>query len=116
MPKTQVCLPAAWRWLRERRAMQRKLDEGFAGAQATAERLNYNLTHDVDIDRRILPEPPPDVDPGARALQKKIIEGRAFAAEMAERLNYNVTHNVDPDRRIQPERPRIPVIIRILKI
>jgi len=54
MPKTQINLRAAWKW---RRAMM-KGEEGRPLARELAALLNYNLSHGIDPDRRILPEPP----------------------------------------------------------
>jgi len=42
----------------EMRALQKKLNEGWELGRQLAVRLSYNLTHNVDIDRRILPERP----------------------------------------------------------
>ena len=112
MPKAKktILLRAAWLWQRTRDAMRKKLEEGFAGAEASAARLNYNVLNDVDPDRRL------ELDAGMRALQKKITEGRYFAREMAEALNYNVTHDVETERRLEPEREPIEVRITIIEM
>jgi len=53
-------MPAAWQWLKARRALQKKISEGRAFAAEMAANLNYNLTHDVDVEgmRQIRPERP----------------------------------------------------------
>ena len=58
MPKTQINLRAAWEY-RRTRALQKKITAGRAFAKEMAEALNYNVTHDVETERRLEPEREP---------------------------------------------------------
>jgi len=97
---------------------RKKLAEGYEGAKELAERLNYNLTHNIDPDRRIHPEPivedassnSKDLSPERLArINRKIAEGADAAGQsIVDRLNYNLTHEVNDDRRIRPEPPLPP--------
>jgi hypothetical protein len=45
---------------RDWEALQKKLEEGAELGRQLAANLNYNLTHDIDIDRGLQPEPEPE--------------------------------------------------------
>src|SRR5262249_50811969 len=117
-PKTQINMIAAWQWRRTRNAKhpstwgltpaqilarrRKKLAEGYEGAKELAERLNFNVMHDIETERRI--EPPmteplvEDLSPERKArINRKLREGLEVGREMAARLNFNLLNDVDSD-------------------